>query len=674
MLFASLRALFDPRTRTGKVYLALLLIRFYSAFCGYGYIHPDEWMQSGEPFFGITQFNIAKSVPWEWSPDTALRSFSSLRSMQTDLLLYLYKTVSPNPISGYGLFLIQRAAMLPATLCLDFYIAITFPETIAPYILSLYGISTAATTFMVRTFSNASESHNLGLLLLFAVGTLTHRDWYTSQSQGWIQCAAMAFPAILSVDGFFYRFTFPIFALPIAIFLLYCLRRIYRQGDKRKAARLLAVGLATTTMAFYTRTSSETTFYTNLAKVSPSNKQVAYLGRTKWVVPPINALLYNMRTENVKQHGLHPRWLHTVVNLPMMIGLANFLVLFIYGLHYFKQSNTTAWKNRALVPSSEKEERQAVEQAIKNSLLDVALSSSSWSSSQAAKVSASMSAATATDSQGVVEGQEQEVFDTASVAIALCFAVIIFSLIMLSISPHQEARFLLPLCLPASIIFAYALQSPLLITRPRLSRALMFLHVIQHLLQMGLFSFLHQACLLPVLFSIDESISSLSKVGESGLMDRFESHLVYRTFDVPFHLLPNQLRLKKDWRIEHYTSCTELGYVVDQASKMCDDSWIYAPSWVRNDLEKAAQEQGKIRLELEQTWSGHIDMDHLVETWQLVKKNGLLGGNGGAISIHKLAVRCKIESQHHSVNTNQIAVSSNRNQNKPLSSSPHQDL
>lgn len=45
------------------------------------------------------------------------------------------------------------------------------------------------------------------------------------------------------------------------------------------------------------------------------------LAPTSWSTPaitPLNFLLYNLSAENLKEHGIHPYWLHVVVNLPMM--------------------------------------------------------------------------------------------------------------------------------------------------------------------------------------------------------------------------------------------------------------------------------------------------------------------------------------------------------------------
>lgn len=39
-----------------------------------------------------------------------------------------------------------------------------------------------------------------------------------------------------------------------------------------------------------------------------------------YILSPPNALAYNSRTQNLSNHGLHPRITHRLVNLPMMCG------------------------------------------------------------------------------------------------------------------------------------------------------------------------------------------------------------------------------------------------------------------------------------------------------------------------------------------------------------------
>lgn len=48
------------------------------------------------------------------------------------------------------------------------------------------------------------------------------------------------------------------------------------------------------------------------------------------VITPLNNLLYNMNVDNLAQHGLHPRYTHFAINLPLLFGpLAVFGFLYI---------------------------------------------------------------------------------------------------------------------------------------------------------------------------------------------------------------------------------------------------------------------------------------------------------------------------------------------------------
>lgn len=47
-----------------------------------------------------------------------------------------------------------------------------------------------------------------------------------------------------------------------------------------------------------------------------------------WVVTPLNFLRYNSKMGNLTQHGLHPRWLHLVVNVPLLFNTLGILAVF----------------------------------------------------------------------------------------------------------------------------------------------------------------------------------------------------------------------------------------------------------------------------------------------------------------------------------------------------------
>lgn len=608
-------SMFNPRTRHGQIYLSLLAVRCCSALYGHGYIHPDEWMQSGEPYFGLSTPGVDADTPWEWQPDKALRSLSTLviQYAAVEPMIKIVKVLHGS-LAGRSLFHIQRINMLLWTLALDISVVSVLPHRTARYVHYLFGISTAATTFLIRPFSNSHEAHLLAFCLLHASIFFRSPTWYTRGSMtGWHWAIPLA---LMAVDGFFTRFTFAIFALPLAVLVLYRHAQAAIGGHGCTAFRSLSTALAAAAVFFGLRIESETNFYTRSAKAF--GMQVADLAGTGWVVPPINALLYNVKTENVAQHGLHPRWLHAVVNLPMMIGVANCVVIVIYGWHFVRDQLRPSSISEA--PSTTAVEQDGQERKEVEPAIDVAASDIATASNQPDRSS--------------VEHHEPYV-DIERTIVGLSLSIVMSSLVILSISPHQEPRFLLALAFPSTVIMAYALQHPYFALRPRFVRTLCILHVAQHLIQLLLFSFLHQAALLPTLFSIDTAFSRLP-LSSNSLFDRYEHHLLYRTFTVPFHLLPNKGSGLYP-RVEQYDGSTSPEYVVQVASDACDHSWIYAPSWVVSDLQQHAERQAKVQLVKVDGWSWHVDLDHLGESWRLVAEVGWRQ----AFAIQKLHVRCE---------------------------------
>ena len=126
-----------------------------------------------------------------------------------------------------------------------------------------------------------------------------------------------------------------------------------------------------------------------------------------WVVTPYNAFKYNASYDNLETHGIHPRLTHVIVNFPMLFGPLAFAAYkswsrALAGFFSFSRAAT----------DSKKEKKTNVD-----------------------AVSCAVSSANAT-------------------RVALLFALFV-PLLCLSLAPHQEPRFLLPL-LPAAAAAAAA--------------------------------------------------------------------------------------------------------------------------------------------------------------------------------------------------------------------------
>ncbi len=119
--------------------------------------------------------------------------------------------------------------------------------------------------------------------------------------------------ACVAVCGLFTRITFVAFFLPVALEVLkWSLRRssFSISSWTRLVAPSLLVAITTTIGFVY----ADTAHF-----VHPQHNQEFNLDPSGTVeVTPFNFLRYNLLPSNLAQHGLHPRWLHLVVNLPMI--------------------------------------------------------------------------------------------------------------------------------------------------------------------------------------------------------------------------------------------------------------------------------------------------------------------------------------------------------------------
>ena len=133
-----------------------------------------------------------------------------------------------------------------------------------------------------------------------------------------------------------------------------------------------------------------------------------FTGRvTQVVLTPYNNLLYNLSPDNLAKHGLHPRWLHIVVNLPLIIGPGPI----VYGLLAARRVYIQVQPDKS-----------------QNFLVVINRSQSSFF-------------------------PDADRSDINRICTA-CIGVILLSLAVLSLQPHQEPRFLTPLLVPFVVLVA----------------------------------------------------------------------------------------------------------------------------------------------------------------------------------------------------------------------------
>jgi phosphatidylinositol glycan class Z len=148
---------------------------------------------------------------------------------------------------------------------------------------------------------------------------------------------------------------------------------------------VLSAGIVMADTVFYSKRRNEASALSSL------HQDALYpLDYSSLVVTPFNALAYNSKISNLKDHGLHPRWTHAVVNMLIMYGP---LTLATYLLMATKLLNSVGYTSKG---------------------------------------------------RTLVEGD----------GLIVSAGAVLFGLGLLSIAPHQEPRFLLPLLVPLVLLGA----------------------------------------------------------------------------------------------------------------------------------------------------------------------------------------------------------------------------
>ncbi|GAA5991121.1 hypothetical protein JCM10908_006546 [Rhodotorula pacifica] len=438
-----------PGRRFVLIYAGLALLRILIAFTSTSVIHPDEHFQNPEIAAGAV-FEYGGGIrgdgplrTWEWGGPTPARSIVPVFG-STGIAFWLVRTLWDSHPSVLVLFAAERGVMLLFSFFIDWLLWRT-SSSHQPTLL-LFATSPITFTFLLRPFSNSLETLCLALLLY-----LTYRAHpLPSVRTATIVGAVVAF-------GCFVRVTFVAFALPACVHLL---ASTIRTGRSRYiVARILASmtfgAIVTTALCVYVDS-----WYFTSAETADA--------RPTWpILTPLNLLRYNLSPDNLKDHGLHPRYLHLLVNWPMLFGV---------GIVAVVSAATSARRQR---------------QARKVRFQDIPM--------------------------------------------PLYLAALVLPTLVLSIQPHQEPRFLIPLLGPLVLL---AGRSPLVSAEngpSKRRRTFWGLWLTHSALFTLFFGYLHQGGLLPTLFELNAHLRS-GTAGDLGALRQVDL-VFWRTFMPPRHLL-----------------------------------------------------------------------------------------------------------------------------------------
>jgi phosphatidylinositol glycan class Z len=547
--------------------------------------------------------SVVGTTPWEY--DVHIRNVSDMNTCTTGP----YRSVSAGPLwiaalpVGVGLrpvlpwlpiswrsaavLAVPRFGMFLLSLLIDLVVVVLAERGVGATISPLDALLATSSShvmlvFHTRTFSNATESVALALLLAIVLLTQTARVPIRSTLIG--ACCI----GVVTAFGVMARFTFLAFALPSALLTLaaaYRRARAHRPSDADQKSHLhqsssaaashsspsplgqLAIFLAPPLLALvaFLATlvwlvwldelwfgSRRLALWPNSGSQEPEllglHDALATLARP-WLWPrvgelnappsplgswsalqrwlsclaPLNALRYNSQTSNLAEHGIHPRVTHALVNLPLMFGP---LTLYLYYrlLRFVQQ---TLWPSREPKPAE---------------LAPVA----------AAIVGPRSPLARRRHRLGTAQPQPH--IDSHF----LFAATVASGLVVLSLAPHQEARFLTPLLVPLTMLCCSWLALGRVDDSQQWRSSALVARWLLWLLFNGalvlLFGVAHQGGVVRALANLYSTAAATSAVGSTSTVGAGAGTTVvlfYASYTPPLHLLlQSDARWARDERLE----------------------------------------------------------------------------------------------------------------------------
>lgn len=397
----------------------LLAIRFILALQN-SYIHPDEHFQS----FQIANHMLIDSnsqIPWEFK--TGSRSLIPIYLIYYPILKLskLYTTLSNLQI----LYLARLLFCMSSWLIIDSFILksnkrkVLVKNSSYSALLLIYS-SYIISAYQSHTFSNSIET----LLLILSVSIIYDLKHSTSPTDKippnvntTVSSMKLVALALILVLGTFNRITFPAFLLLPSYYIFK-----YFIGFQFRSTRYYLSFKLNHAVQFLLFTALIITF-TYAFIIIDTNLYLKYLpdsisDKDKLVITFWNNFKYNSNIENLKNHGIHKRYTHLIINLPQMLGP-------LYLIFLIKLRNFIYF----LVIQCQK--------ALNN------FSSSSMSKSKANSSSELFFKKFNFFISNFCQLNSHQYLDIWNKDI--CYLLIISSLIVLSLFPHQELRFLIPL-------------------------------------------------------------------------------------------------------------------------------------------------------------------------------------------------------------------------------------
>ncbi|XP_014284013.1 GPI mannosyltransferase 4 [Halyomorpha halys] len=345
-----------------------------------GYIHPDEYFQSLE-ILNSDIFNVASIRPWEFNSTYPIRSVA-LPYVVMGFPLFLLKSIAPflnlwfsiKIITPYTLLVVPRLACCVLSFVTDhcmYRICCLYRQNYRARLLTLAS-SYVMLVYSTRTLTNSIELA-LASYLIYLVSycmaksdqVIYQEEYYQERykqadniqdkvkfhrlrlSLPWHTFANVFYIATVTVLGVFNRPTFFAFAFPPIFFWLLRGMGSNLVGFTDFNIRMFALFLCSIP-SMCLMAAVDSYYYENLTYKDFLQSRISLW--SKIVVTPFNFITYNLDSRNLKEHGIHPRYTHFLVNIPLLYNVLGVSGLIGF-LHILYRAFMRRWSSLPRVQS-----------------------------------------------------------------------------------------------------------------------------------------------------------------------------------------------------------------------------------------------------------------------------------------------------------------------------------
>lgn len=330
-----------------------------------GYIHPDEFFQNIEVIAGDV-FGVDIARTWEFNPKFPIRNIFVPKMILGPPLIFI-RALNPYAKSylkvdlatPYYLLVVPRIFICLLSLINDYCLyrtCVLYGQNFRNRLV-IFASSYIVLVYCCRSFSNTFEMMFFSILLLLVAECMLRSDrviYHNEYLQEKYRQAktpvervkifkltthlpahSLSRVIIISavvVIGIFNRPTFIGFAFPPIFFWLHRGLGSKVIGFKDFHYRIFAFVLCSVPTALFL-IMVDSGYYGYITMADVESLKVSW---DSWVVTPLNFLRYNIDSKNLMQHGVHPRWLHLAVNIPLLFNVLGGLAFLTLSTHAYR--------------------------------------------------------------------------------------------------------------------------------------------------------------------------------------------------------------------------------------------------------------------------------------------------------------------------------------------------